>query len=199
MWWLIFAAWSPMWWILVVAEICLLIWFVEEDWPGKAIFSLLILSALLIFFGDFNVYKYIKANPILLLKYFSMYIVIGVVWGVCKYYFFLTKIRRLYVDSKKKYMKTHSLQDMTSQDLKNWKSGWGMNGEREIFEKDTEFWRNKARIITWMTYWPLSMVWTVISDLVKRVLEEIWEFVKGFFKMMHKKVLGELLSDKAKM
>lgn len=39
---------------------------------------------------------------------------------------------------------------------------------------------NKARILAWMSYWPASMLWTIINDPVRRFFEFVYENVGGY-------------------
>ncbi len=40
---------------------------------------------------------------------------------------------------------------------------------------------NKGRIMIWMTYWPTSMLWTIVNDPVKRIFKEIFRRVRAVY------------------
>ena len=40
--------------------------------------------------------------------------------------------------------------------------------------------KHKARILTWMTYWPFSFIWTMLNDPIKRLMKAIYYKIAGF-------------------
>ena len=39
----------------------------------------------------------------------------------------------------------------------------------------------KSRITMWMALWPWSLLWTVVNDLIKRLWEEIYNFLRAIY------------------
>lgn len=191
MWWPIIIVFSPLFWILCAVEFIWIFWCVEEEHPGRAFMSIILLGALLCFFGDFNVFSWIKDNPDIIASYGMYYVAAGFLWGIVKYFFFLSKIRREYKALKTKYMKTYNLTEMRAEHLNNMHNDYSYKYDMP----NTDFINNKARIITWMSYWPISLVWTLLRDFATRIFECIWDWTQAMFKTMHDKILGEILND----
>lgn len=51
---------------------------------------------------------------------------------------------------------------------------------------------HKTRILSWMMYWPASMVWTVLGDLVGHIFHLLYDQLRGFFQGIADRRLGNL-------
>lgn len=47
---------------------------------------------------------------------------------------------------------------------------------------------HKALITTWITHWPVSLVWTLINDPIKKLINHIFESIKSVFQKISDKV-----------
>lgn len=47
---------------------------------------------------------------------------------------------------------------------------------------------HKALITTWITHWPVSLVWTLINDPIKKLINHIFESIKSVFQRISDKV-----------
>ena len=106
-------------------------------------------------------------NPTTLVEYIFAYAVLGIVWSLVKWVFHLWRIRDRLIDYRQK---------------ENIKSGVSLNEDqrkafffyaRDIMGKTADSLpprarENKARITSWMIYWPISMPWTLVNEPVKR-------------------------------
>lgn len=54
---------------------------------------------------------------------------------------------------------------------------------------------NKALITTWITHWPVSMIWTLINDPIKKLINHIFEFIKSAFQSISDKMFKSLKAD----
>jgi hypothetical protein len=50
----------------------------------------------------------------------------------------------------------------------------------------------KGKIITWMAFWPFSLVWTLIDDLVVRLWENLYKMLTGIFRRISEAVFRDL-------
>lgn len=90
--------------------------------------------------------EYLSQNPIRSLLYGLGYITTGIVWSFVKWYYFL-------LNYKEKVDRSYA----------NW---------RNYIPKASD---NKGKIIAWMTYWPMSGVWTIINDPIRRIYDRIYK------------------------
>jgi hypothetical protein len=49
-----------------------------------------------------------------------------------------------------------------------------------------------------MIYWPLSSLWTLINDPVKKAFEFVLSQFGGFYDKMSEKILGDIVKEKEK-
>lgn len=54
---------------------------------------------------------------------------------------------------------------------------------------------NKAKIVTWISHWPISLLWTMINDPIKKLLNKIFNLFKGLFQQISNIILKETLQD----
>lgn len=47
---------------------------------------------------------------------------------------------------------------------------------------------HKALITTWITHWPVSLIWTLINDPIKKLINHIFESIKSVFQKISDKV-----------
>lgn len=50
--------------------------------------------------------------------------------------------------------------------------------------------KNKGRIISWMTYWPWSMLWTLLNDPIRRIMKHIYYAIRGLLIKIAANVFG---------
>lgn len=53
-----------------------------------------------------------------------------------------------------------------------------------IYGVEIDFDCNKGRIVSWMCYWPLSALWTLINDPVRKLYTRICETLAGAYQKM---------------
>jgi hypothetical protein len=174
-------AFGTLWfWIAFVVASGLIIFFLEsaleelnEDDGGgwKSTLTIIGFVGLYWWLGDsadlLSILQYIKTNTVGFLTWIGVYILIGLVWSVVKWYFFLLNARDKAVERQK-----------DGRILEN-------------YELPTAA-KNKARIITWMSYFPFSMLWTVINEPFKRLYNFLYGRFVSVFERLEKYVLGEL-------
>ncbi len=51
--------------------------------------------------------------------------------------------------------------------------------------------RHKARIMQWVAFWPISIVWFIINNPVRRIYNLIWSFLKGTYQRMSDSMFAE--------
>ena len=83
-------------WALVVAEIILLFSFMNYDNGIGAIISLLGFGAMLQWFGNVDFVLYAREHPLATASFFVAYLLLGVCWGILRWYFFCLDRRRVY-------------------------------------------------------------------------------------------------------
>jgi len=166
-------AFGTIWfWILILVASGLIINSIEDDndnW-GSNIYFIVCLVALY-FLGNSQFFNslglYIIHNPAISILVFLGYLLIGSIWSVIKWFFHLRMIREKYKNNKEYFY------------IQNYKVE-----------------QNKERILHWMIYWPLSSIWTLINDPIKKSFEFILSQFGGFYNKMSESILGDIAEEK---
>lgn len=135
----------------------------EDNYPASIVFVVTLVS--LYFLGNshfFNsLFNYVRLNPLFPIGVIIGYFIAGTAYSFVKWYFFLLNAKDYYV-SNSYYFK-----------FDNYKAS-----------------NNKARIIHWMLYWPLSGLWTLLNDPIKRGFKYIFGRLSEYYDKMSTKILG---------
>lgn len=167
-------------WLVLTGTLGLIIYFLEsalyehKDTGGgvKATFTLAVFIAAYYLFGShdhiFNILNYIKTHTLTIAGLLGVYLVLGVVWAIVKWYFYLL--------NKREYL-TDRLKNSIINDLDNY-----IPAAKE----------NKSRIMSWMMYWPFSGIWTLINDPIRKAFQVVYRNIEIFFDKMSASIFAEL-------
>ncbi|MBI2108785.1 MAG: hypothetical protein HYT93_01205 [Parcubacteria group bacterium] len=177
------------WTLVVIANIALFA-CTENERPFLGIFVLLGTFLLLQFLGDLHLFTYLKNHPFAIFMYFGGYLVCGTVWSVLKWYFYLLNKKEEYEELKKQHF---SDSDMDEKNLENWKRT-NTHSEMKRLIRSSIF-DYKEKIVTWMTFWPWSVLWTLIDDFVFKVFNKIFYYIRGLYESIKKRVFASIEPD----
>jgi hypothetical protein len=141
------------------------------------------------FFGGYDIFGYVRHNPMSLLSYVGIYAALGVGTGIFKWWRYVRNHRAKYLEAKTEY-----------QDDKGTLDGWEKYREagnysaiKFIFQPVAR--KHKAVITMWMTYWPLVLVWTVINDPVRKFFRAVYERVSGLLEAISHNAFKDVDND----
>lgn len=167
-------------WLVLTGTLGLIIYFLEsalyssQDTGGgvKATITLGLFIGAYYLFGShehiFGILQYIKLHTGTIIGLFALYLILGVVWAVVKWYFYLLN-KREYLSGR---LEASSISDID----------YYIPVAKE----------NKARIMSWMMYWPFSGVWTLINDPVRKAFQLVYRNIENFFDKMSASIFAEL-------
>lgn len=172
-----FLIYGTLWfWLLVAGTIGYIIFCLETSLDNidrdngggfKSTVAIVVAITLYAIFGSFehvkDLFSYVIHNPSTILLFFGAYVFLGVVWSVVKWYFFLLNVKE---DLKDKNY-THILDHIPTAK------------------------KNKARIMSWMMYWPLSGVWTLINDPMRRAFQVVFRKIESKFDAISNSVFAD--------
>jgi len=137
-----------------------------------------------------------------LITYLSLYFVVGIIWSFLKWFFFLKEVKNKYNTTRDEYSK---IKDTNSPNFlenlrqyineKMYKYSYDFNISYDGKMTYPQASENKARITTWIAHWPLSMIWTLINDPVRKVLNYIFNQFKGIYQKMSNYIFGSIKED----
>jgi hypothetical protein len=187
-------------WALIIAEIILLFVFIENENGIGATVSLIIFGCLLQFCGNVDLIGFVMSNPLSILAVVGAYFALGAFWGAVKWWIFCRDRKEEYDDAKAEFLaaKGHPGAKVVPVELRaEWKElleGRAYSRGRTL--ADTPRVRdNKARVMRWMTFWPVSLIWSLINDFVKRVFRTIYQKIAGILQQIADNVFGSVKDD----
>jgi len=148
----------------------------EKESLTWTIISLGIYLTFLSYLGKFNVFSYVFYDPLRTFLYVLGYFVIGVIWSFIKWWLKVNETAERYKEEKDKFFKEHEAKNSAVPE-KYQKSDdvidrWQSHIEyKEDIEKPIAS-KNKEKISVWIVYWPFSFFWSLINDIVKRIVEQ---------------------------
>lgn len=165
------------WAILIVGSIVLFICAEQETGFGS--FAVIVAGLVLMnWLGGVPVWNYMVEHYWMCLIYFFLYFLVGSVWCFIKWGFYSRNIYKLYVEYKTRFIKERGLSigvnDPIPEDVKHhFYFPYAVPPEPED---------NKNRIFAWISAWPWSLVWTLIDDPIRTLLNHIYDAIKGMLR-----------------
>jgi len=188
-------------WVLFAVLSILIIWSLEKEDLGWAVGATIVFLGLFLVLGNgLEVVQNIWYNPLLFLWYGLGYIGIGVVWGLIKWYFYSLDALEIYKKIKYEFCQKNNL--MADKPIpEEFKKKWmdflknyhiHANKASDMMPKAYE---HKSLIVSWMMYWPFSMFWSIIHDMVVRVFDTIQIWIRGIMDAIAKFVWRKVGDD----
>lgn len=178
-------------WILIASVIAISIFVeLEEGSWATTIFSISIALLLWKYWGE--VFGWISQNPLSTLLFIAFYTISGIIWAIIKWKSYISRHARKILAVKEEFVRVNG--DIS----KNWVL-WVkyLNNEfrgvylqesdepEDVYKKMAISASDKSGvIISWITYWPMSIASTLLNDPVRRFMTWIYERVSGLFQRM---------------
>lgn len=176
-----FVLFSFWWWALFIAASSLLFWALEYENIGAATFVFLVTLFLMTAFGGSEILNFLLTgwNFVLVI---ASYLLMGVLWGFVKWWLFVTQKLTNYEDVKIQWLEERDIKGKTVPD--NFKTQWenyllktsqftGYKNGKQVLKIQPVASEYKLKIVNWMAYWPWSLIWTLFSDVIKRIFIRI--------------------------
>ena len=176
----LFALWSLPFWLVLIAAAIVLTVAVENEKSFISILTLAGTLAFLQFVSGVPVIHFIFSHPTAIALYALLFLAVGVGWAVAKWYFYLRKTLARYKETKAEYLESrgaqteHDLTDSDKQSLKYRVAG--------LFNPEVS--DHKSDIIFWMSYWPFSMLGTLLNDFVRKIYNHLYTELSGLLQRM---------------
>ena len=197
-------------WLLIATEIILLFAFIENENGIGATVSVFVFAALLQWFGNVDIISYLRANPMFIVSCLGDHFAPGAVWCIIKWRIFCRDRLEDYEEARAKFLKERGQPAGTKVvpvELRaEWKEavensgkyGYGYSGYKvstKISADPPQVREYKSQIMRWMTFWVISMIWSLINDFVKRVFRSIYLKLATFLQSISDKMWRNVKGD----
>jgi hypothetical protein len=174
--------------ILFVAVI--IITALEENDKGGWAFIMLLFS--IIFFFKFHVgalLTFIAHNPGRVFLYVLGYFAAGAIWGCIKWYLFVRRKLAEYEEKKAQFLHERGVKEFTPELA------------AYFFDRNSgsvpQVYSHKGDIILWMTYWPFSILWSLLADFVQEAFRIFYNFASTYLQRLSDRLFKTVSADKA--
>jgi hypothetical protein len=171
----------------VVAALAFVVIMVSVEYEAFSFTSgaFIIFGALLVWLSGAHPITWVRENQILLLEIIGAYFVMGIIWGVVKYMFFLKGVQQRLREFRASRDIMGPLKEKDRVDF--------IASERyRIKSLPPRVRDSKKQIIFWMTYWPFSMPWTLINEPVKKFFNYVYHKLAGMLQGMSDRLFRDI-------
>jgi len=203
-----FAFIATWWFWIVFVEVIFVFAVLAYDKGTAATISLLVFGALLYWLGDVDFITFFKENPSYLVYGALIYFPVGALWSTFKWFMFVLDRKTHYKEFKREFLNDHKLNGLQVTVPMNQRSVDNNLITKEVLEHWKNFCRPRAHqmeipqvrehkynIMRWMGYWPFSMIWTLISDFVRRVSRAIYNAIRDMLQAISDRVFADMKED----
>lgn len=217
-----FVAGGLAFWVLSAVVAVLILVALDRDSGWGAFWALVAFCVAFTVWGQgVDVAKWALANPTYIAGGVGVYLLAGAVWGVAKW---ALKVRKLARECKDIYQKrrfdflmqrsekmrgvtvneatpvpAHLQKEWIKTPINTYKGNFFQQIDRDtqgkiVAPRARDY---KASILLWMSFWPLSALWTVLDDLVKEVFENIYQFLSTWLQSIADKAFAGIIGAQA--
>src|SRR5208337_2928127 len=192
-------AFGTIWfWILSFAVFCVITALVENDegvW-ATVVFVGSVLS--LNFLSKLPIIDTIKQNPVRVLVCVGVYFLAGMAWSIVKWYFYVHNQIVKYNDWKVSFLKDNNVTAMTPQlaaQFLKWLRDSYDARNAGITGQTPEARQHKGSLTRRATYWPFSIIGTLLNDVVRRAWEYIYEMLQTTYQRIAESIFHSASED----
>lgn len=169
--------------IVIFVAVCL-----ETENPGWATTAFCLYAAFLVWGHKDVVFDFISQNPLQTAGFALAYVACGVVWSIFKWIFYIKSVFSRIKDAKVKLDKDEHWSGKTEEEKVKKVSSILTNDSNkyDTIEKIAEkikpdASKKKSLIVSWITYFPISFVATVLNDPFRKFFEWVYETISGVY------------------
>ena len=181
--------------VLGVVTIISMIIALEKEKEGLATFILSVALGVVLWQNWFTIVDYVTYNLTESILFSVGYIVVGIVWSFIKWNEKVKEVFRRFKGIKDKFVKNsgiitdNNFRDFIDKLSYKFKDSDGTNTTfgsaktmddiaKKITPVGLEY---KSLIISWISYWPLSVIGTLLNNPFRRLFEWIYNSLSGFY------------------
>lgn len=152
-------------WAFVILFCISEFWWIERESGWGASISFFTVFLALVLFSDLGIWAWVADHPWNIVVGIFGYFVIGVGWGVFKWFLYVKERAEDYREKRKGFLRKHEWNNATldSKVPENLRHKWEKETNK-YFDGPPQPNHNKTLILVWMSYWPWSVSWTALRD-----------------------------------
>lgn len=197
---------SILFWAIVALEVGLLFYFSEKSGLVTTL-SIALFAAAMQFGFKIEWAQWVANNWFASLIAVISYFVIGAGWSVFKWWLYVNDKFDAYTDFKIAWLKEKGLpiagpvpEELRPEwvdyiDDKNRSRFRWDDEESKITSEPPSARMNKDRIVCWMSFWPASMLWSVLNDMIVRIFNEIYRWISVTLQQISDRAFSDVKAE----
>jgi hypothetical protein len=174
-------------WFLTITLVVLLTMSVEWEQGVLGLIAILLYLATLQWRGHLDIIHYVDTHRIETMYAFLAFWAVGVLVAFGKWYLYCLNIRYIYLERRTAWLESRGVED-TSSIPDKYKDTWIAHVESSNIEVGTKARNHKTRIIRWICYWPIVLIWSLLDDFIKHMGTLIYRQLAGLFQRVSNSV-----------
>jgi hypothetical protein len=164
-------------WLLVLLAAIGVTILVETENGGWATFTMVATIAIFNWAFKLHIFSAIAAHPWKTLEWVLVYFLTGTVWGLIKWFVFLHKQLAKYQEARDKFLKENNATDLTPALAAKFLDYLDRYLTRALIPIPPKASEHKGAIIRWMSYWPFSVVGSILNDVVRKAWNHVYNIL----------------------
>lgn len=148
-------------------------------------------------FHVYSIVDFVRDNGVFTLVYVGAYVGVGIVWSFIKWFSYLMSFRDAFRTQKEAFFKSKGLDGLLAtapvpaehqaafkEFIQN-NVRWTGEHRAQLYEMERpRASKNKSRITAWASFWPFSLVGTLLNDPVRRLFNLLFNWFKALYQQM---------------
>lgn len=173
-------------WVSIIAAVVIMI-SLELKSEGTATTAFSLATALVLWNYGADIWNFVSSDILTTTLFILGYLVCGVIWSFLKWNEFVKAVYRKFSEVKATFKSLETPQELNNfcehlrhNDISLYSSD--AKTLEEIVERIMpKGLKNKGSIIAWISYWPLSLIATLLNNPFRRLFEYTYSLVSGLY------------------
>ena len=190
-------AFGSIWfWLVMLAVFCGVAALVENEEGWWATLVMVMTAVSLNWAWKVPIIKTCIIHPWKAAFWVVVYFVAGAIWGLFKWWLYAHKQLAAYKEFRDEFMKEENVTELTPALALKLKNKAVLHYPLSVLRAIPPVVnQHKGDITRWMTYWPFSVVGTLLNDFVRKAWSYIYEFMANTYDRISKYVFRKYESD----
>lgn len=187
------------WWCLTILFVIYVFFALDRDydsvgehshlfWP---VFMLILYAVFMQFIAKADIFNFSIHHPLELILYVLGYFATGFVWSFVKWWLFVNTLADKYQAEKTEFLANFTPREsavprtyfVSSDGRTEQQREWESVVDRHHLQKPVAT-RYKGSITVWVMYWPISVVWSLLDDFIKKLVRHIVTMFQKFYQLI---------------
>jgi len=188
----VFGTW--VFWLSIVFFVGLLFACIEWERGFWATICLIGYVFLLQFGFQVDLFQYAVDHPLRIIGAFAGYFALGTGWSIFRWYLYVKDRLEQFIEYKLDWLAKEGRPNLRKvpDDLKEkWKNHLESDWLGKQVSQVPSVRQNKSRVLRWIGYWPISAIWWLVADFVRKIATNIYSHIANFLQSIADRIFAD--------